>query len=247
MYRCQCDIFDVLNWKMRLCFFWAFGVALLVRDFGKEWRCLWDVWTLEVQSPQWKAALIAMALFLEAWQHVVQWYYWMPVLLCKIYSTHEMLEWFPSTSWFVHCTCFIQVGLWKEEICCVETEEYCYFVKGGQTAREESALGRQAFKRSVVLIHLDFGDRIILHGVTMWNIMICYWCFIQRPGLSRICSICVSNTWKQSRNSVLKTPCTEGHWRRTQMAEWQLNDVLLRAPWKRSETAISPTFSVLDF
>lgn len=228
-------------------FFWAFGVALLVRDFGKEWRCLWDVWTLEVQSPQWKAALIAMALFLEAWQHVVQWYYWMPVLLCKIYSTHEMLEWFPSTSWFVHCTCFIQVGLWKEEICCVETEEYCYFVKGGQTAREESALGRQAFKRSVVLIHLDFGDRIILHGVTMWNIMICYWCFIQRPGLSRICSICVSNTWKQSRNSVLKTPCTEGHWRRTQMAEWQLNDVLLRAPWKRSETAISPTFSVLDF
>lgn len=162
-----------------------------------------------------------MALFLEAWQHVVQWYYWMAVLLCKIYSTHEMLKWFPSTSWSFICTCFL-LGFYKNWN--LETEEYCYFVKGGQTAREESALGRRKIENDVSLIYF-------CQARDLW------WseknCFFEK-----------CHATLDSRNS-LKTP--KGHWRRAQMAEWQLNDVLLRAPWKRSQTAISPTFSVLYF
>ena len=51
---------------------------------------------IQVQSPQWKAALIAMALFLAA---------------CRPRNAGRL-------------------------------EDYCYFVKGGESARRESALGR---------------------------------------------------------------------------------------------------------
>ncbi len=260
MYRCQC-MFDFFKLEHGMMFGVDFSSVILEKN---DWRCLWDVWILEVQSPQWKAALIAMALFLEAWQHVVQWYWWMSVLLCIARFIQPMKCWSASPllpdPWCVlhHAR---KVGLYWNLLSCVvalQPEEYCYFVKGGQTAREESALGRphgmvlqtmphyrcDVHSSASGFIHLDFDDLAWCYYV------ICYWWFIQRPFWlpKDLLNLCVCHTWKQSRNFVpFKTPYTEGHWRRAQMAEWQLNDVLLRAPWKRSERAILPTFNVLDF
>ena len=191
MYRCQC-MFDFSKLENGMMFGVEFSSVILEKN---DWRCLWDVWILEVQSPQWKAALIAMALFLEAWQHVVQWYWWMSVLLCIARFIQPMKCWSASPllpdPWCVlhHAR---KVGLYWNLLSCVvalQPEEYCYFVKGGQTAREESALGRphgmvlqtmphyrcDVHSSASGFIHLDFDD------LTWCYYVICYWCFIQRP------------------------------------------------------------------